>query len=71
MNTHVGIWIDTKKAVVIFLRGKGREIRIVKSSIEGRERIPGKKNSFQDLEFSFQILKQKRKTGRIMKYKSI
>ncbi len=71
MNTHVGIWIDTKKAVVIFLRGKGREIRIVKSSIEGRERIPGEKKQFSrfGIQFSnFETKKENRKNHEIQKY---
>ena len=71
MNKRVGIWIDTKQAFIIFIKERGHVIKVVRSYIEGRERIPGEKNNLQDLEFNFQILKRKRKTGKFMMYRII
>ena len=48
MKKRSGIWIDTKRAVIVRLIGKAQQMKTVYSSIEGRERVPGeKKNAFK------------------------
>lgn len=34
MKRKVGLWIDHKKAVIVFLAGKDEEIKLVKSNVE-------------------------------------
>lgn len=41
MKNQTGIWIDTKKAVIVFLEEDSHKGSYVFSFIEGRERIPG------------------------------
>ena len=34
MKTKVGLWIDHRKAVIVFLAGKEEEMKLVRSSVE-------------------------------------
>ena len=34
MNKTVGLWIDHKKAVIVFVAGKDTEIKLISSNIE-------------------------------------
>ena len=69
--TRAGIWIDTEKAVIVFLKGKGHTIRIVDSLIESRERIPGESKMYTrfGVQFSnFETKKENRKNHEVQKY---
>ncbi|MFK5959544.1 MAG: hypothetical protein QM495_11835 [Lutibacter sp.] len=46
MKQNIGIWIDTKQAVIIKLSNNKHAIRIIKSDIETRERVPGESKKF-------------------------
>ena len=59
MKKQVGIWIDTKKAVIISLKGKGHDIKIVESSIEGRERVAGEGKQFARFGVQFSNFEQR------------
>ncbi len=70
-STKAGVWIDTEKAVIVSLKGKGHTIKIVDSLIESRERIPGEKKMFTrfGVQFSnFETKKENRKNHEIQKY---
>ena len=54
MKKKTGIWIDTKKAVIISLTESNHEVKTILSSIEGRKRIPGETRLFS--RFGFHIL---------------
>jgi stalled ribosome rescue protein Dom34 len=41
MKKTVGLWIDHKKAVIVFVAGKDTEIRLISSNIEKRHRQSG------------------------------
>jgi len=41
MKTTVGLWIDHKKAVIVFLTGKEEEIKLISSNIEKHHRQSG------------------------------
>jgi stalled ribosome rescue protein Dom34 len=41
MQTTVGLWIDHKKAVIVFVKGKEEEIKLVSSNIEKQHRQSG------------------------------
>ena len=43
---RVGIWIDSKKAVVVTLSGKSQQIQTIDSPIITRERIDGEGKAF-------------------------
>lgn len=60
MKKQSGIWIDRKKAVIVRLIGKGQELKIVDSSIEGRERVPGEKKMFARFNYQFPNFKSKK-----------
>ena len=70
-RSQAGIWIDTEKAVIVFLRGKWHDVKIVHSLIEGRERVPGEKKLFSKIgvQFSnFETKKENRKNHDIQNY---
>ena len=46
MKVKTGIWIDTKKAIIIRLNGNDQEVKTIDSEIETRERTPGETKSF-------------------------
>lgn len=60
MIRKAGIWIDTKKAVIIFLKKNSEVIKVVNSLIEGRERIPGEKKLFSKFNVQFSNTEQKK-----------
>lgn len=41
MKTGVGLWIDHKKAVIVFVAGKDTEIKLISSNIEKHHRQSG------------------------------
>jgi hypothetical protein len=41
MKTTVGLWIDHKKAVIVFVAGKEEEIKLISSNIEKQHRQSG------------------------------
>ncbi len=41
MQTTVGLWIDHKKAVIVFVKGKEEEIKLINSNIEKQHRQSG------------------------------
>lgn len=64
-NTKAGIWIDTEKAVIVFLKGKGHNIKTVDSLIEGRERIAGETKMFSRFEVQFSNIETKKENRKI------
>ena len=41
MNKTVGLWIDHKKAVIVFVTGKDAEIKLISSNLEKHHRQSG------------------------------
>ena len=41
MQTTAGLWIDHKKAVIVFVKGKEEEIKLISSNIETQQRQSG------------------------------
>ena len=41
MKTTVGLWIDHKKAVIVFVTGEEEEIKLISSNIEKQQRQSG------------------------------
>ena len=41
MQTTAGLWIDHKKAVIVFVKGKEEEIKLISSNIEKEHRQSG------------------------------
>ncbi len=63
MKKQAGIWIDAKKAVIVFLEGNNHTLKTIHSNIESRERIPGETKWFT--RFGNQFLNfEKRKKNR-------
>ena len=63
IKKQTGIWIDTKKAVIVFLEGSTHTIKTIHSNIESRERIAGETKWFT--RFGNQFLNfEKRKKNR-------
>jgi stalled ribosome rescue protein Dom34 len=46
MQKRIGVWIDLKRAVIVSLDESNKDIRIIPSLIEKRERIPGETRLF-------------------------
>ncbi len=44
MEKNVGVWIDSKKAKIVMLTGNQKQLKIIKSGIESRERVAGESN---------------------------
>ncbi len=40
MHTSVGLWIDHKKAIVVFLTGENEEIKLLRSELEKPQQAP-------------------------------
>jgi stalled ribosome rescue protein Dom34 len=73
MKKQAGVWIATKKAVIIFPKKNSSDIKIVDSSIEGRERVAGEKklgkSSRFEIQFSnFETKKENRKIHEVQNY---
>ena len=41
MKTGVGLWIDHRKAVIVFVAGKDTEIKVISANIEKHHRQSG------------------------------
>ncbi len=46
MKKNIGIWIDTKQAVVIKLSNNNHSLKKIESKIETRERVPGETKKY-------------------------
>lgn len=46
MKKNIGIWIDTKQALIIKLSEKGHSLKKIESNIETRERVEGEGKKF-------------------------
>lgn len=46
MKKLIGIWLDTKKAVLISLTDGSKNVKTIESEIESRERLSGEKRRF-------------------------
>lgn len=71
MKKQTGIWIDTKKAVIVFLEADGHKVSNVFSFIQGRERIPGETSwftRFGNQFLNFEKRKENRKNNAIRNY---
>src|SRR5262245_20578446 len=49
MKTTVGLWIDHRQAVIVFVTGKDEEIRLINSNIEKQHRQSGASVPADDL----------------------
>jgi hypothetical protein len=61
MKKQTGIWIDTKKAVIVSLTENNHEVKTIPSSIQGRERITGETRAFSRFGFQFLDFAKKKK----------
>ena len=46
MKKNIGIWIDTRQAIIIKLSDDDHSVKIIESDIETRERIDGESKKF-------------------------
>jgi len=46
MKKNIGIWIDTKQAVIIKLSNDNHSVKTIESNIETRERTPGESKKY-------------------------
>lgn len=46
MKKNIGIWIDTKQAIIIKLSNDKHSVKIIDSDIETRERVAGESKKF-------------------------
>jgi len=46
MKKNIGIWIDTRQAIIIKLSANNHKVKVIKSNIETRERIDGESKKF-------------------------
>ena len=46
MKQNIGIWIDTKQAIIIRLSNSKHSVKIIESDIETRERVSGESKKF-------------------------
>lgn len=71
MKKQTGIWIDTKKAVIVFLEENNHTVRIINSGIEGRVRITGEVKwftRFANQYLNFEKKKENRRSNEILNY---
>lgn len=71
MKKQTGIWIDTKQAVIVSLEETNHPVKIIYSSIEGRERIPGEGKwftRFGNRFMNFEKKKEQRRSNEIREY---
>ncbi len=64
MKKQTGIWIDTKKAVIVFLEENNHRVKVIYSSIEGRERIAGETKWFTRIGNQILNFEKKKKNRR-------
>jgi stalled ribosome rescue protein Dom34 len=46
MKQNIGIWIDTKQAVIVKLSNNKHNLKIIESNIETRERVAGESKKY-------------------------
>lgn len=46
MSNRIGVWLDSKKAVVVRLNESDSKLKLIESGIKGREREPGQGKKF-------------------------
>lgn len=46
MSSKTGVWLDSKKAVIVKLKDSESILKLIESGIEGREREPGQGKKF-------------------------
>jgi stalled ribosome rescue protein Dom34 len=71
MNRKTGIWIDTKRAVIVNLSKGEPEVSVIESEINSRERIPGEGKWFARFGqqfINFEKRKQRRRQHEIKLY---
>jgi len=71
MKMKTGIWIDTKKAVIVFLDEDSHTVKTVDSLIESRERIRGESKWFTRFGsqfLNFETKKKNRRSNEIREY---
>ena len=71
MKKQTGIWIDTKKAMIVFLEENDYTIRIINSGMESRVRIPGEVKwftRFANQYLNFEKKKENRRSNEIRNY---
>jgi stalled ribosome rescue protein Dom34 len=61
MKTTVGLWIDHRKAVIVFVEGKEEEIKLISSKEEKQHRQSGVSKSADDI-------RQRELTGHLNSY---
>lgn len=66
MKKQTGVWIDSKKAVIIFQEENGTQrSKIVNSAIAGRVRIPGERKWFTRMGSQFMNFEKKKEAQRL------
>lgn len=71
MKQQTGIWIDTKKAVIVLLKEQGQTVTVIYSGIEKRARIPGETKwftRFANRYLNFEKKKENRRSSEIRNY---
>lgn len=71
MKQQSGIWIDTKKAVIVHLKKDEHIVRVIHSGIEKRIRIPGEVKwftRFANQYLNFEKKKENRRSNEILNY---
>jgi hypothetical protein len=64
MKKNIGIWIDSKRAVVIKLLNNTPSIKKIASNIDIRERVPGENKKFGRFGGQFMTFEKNRKNRR-------
>jgi len=67
MKKQTGIWIDAKKAVIVFLEGSSHSFKTIHSNIASRERIPGETKWFTRFGNQFLNFEKRKKNRRVNK----
>lgn len=71
MKKQTGIWIDTKKAIIVYLKENNQEVKTIHSLIEGRIRIPGEVKwftRFANQYLNFEKKKENRRSNEVRNY---
>lgn len=71
MKKQTGIWIDTKKAVIVFLEENNHTVRIINSGIESRVRITGEVKWFTRFANQYLNFEKKKENRRSNEYSTI
>ncbi len=70
ITNQTGIWIDGKKAVIVFNEEHNPHVKIIHSLIEGRIRIPGEKKWYTRFAGQFLNFEKKKKNRREMEIRA-